>query len=186
MKKIFFLITLLLISFTSCLESTDKKNESSQKDQGITGTSVVTQFDSKYIKTQKIESIFYNHKIWSSENEDLNGDGTDDNIIVYSNNDYFSKIEEPKQYNLKICINNICYDQIVYFSANSYYGKETKFSIIDINKKDKYKELLLSYKESTTEDPSFNNSIFRYLSNNIVTVSEIFSSGYSNGMIIHL
>ena len=77
MKKIFFLITLLLISFsfTSCLESTDKKNESSQKDQGITSTSVVTQFDSKYIKTQKIESIFYNHKIWSSENEDLNGDG---------------------------------------------------------------------------------------------------------------
>jgi hypothetical protein len=116
----------------------------------------------------------------------LNGDGTNDNIVVYSNNDYISKTEEPKQYTLKICINNLCYDQIVYFSGNSYYGKQTKFSIININKKDNYKELLVSYKESAMEDPSFNNSIFRYLSNNIVTVSEIFSSGYSNGQINYI
>jgi len=160
-------------------------NNQSKNAEKVT-TIIESQVESKYLKKNKLSTVFFDQKIWSNYNEDLNGDGTKDKIEVFATKEYLSNQDEPNQYALKVCINDICFDQRVNFSSNSHSGKETKFEIININKKDSFKELLLSYKEAAIEDPSFNHSIFRLLDDSTITVSEIFSSGYSNGQINYI
>jgi hypothetical protein len=149
-------------------------------------TILESQVESKYLRINKLSAVFFDQKIWSNYNEDLDGDGTNDKIEIYSTKEYLNNHDEPNEYMVNVCINDICYNQKVNFSQNSYFGKETKFEVIDINKKDNLKELLISYKEAEQEDPSYNHSIFRFLDNDIITVSEVLSSGYSNGQINYL
>ncbi len=179
-NKIEYLITIILtsISIIGC-------NSQSKESPKLT-TTIESQVESKYLRKNKLSKVLFDQKIWSNYNEDLNGDGTNDKIDIYSTKEYLNNIDPPKEYILNVCINDICFNQKVNFSRDSYFGKETKFEVININKKDNLKELLLSYREAQMEDPSFNHSIFRVLDNDIVTVSEVFSSGYNNGQINYI
>jgi hypothetical protein len=176
-NQVNFLITTILttISIIGC------NNPSS--DSGKVITQLESRGESKYLRINKLSAVFNNQKIWSTYSEDFNGDGRTDKIEIYSTKEYINNNEEPNDYNLNVCINDICFIQKVNFSQDSYYGKSTKFEVVDIIKKDKFKELLISYKEAEKEDPPYNHSIFRLLDSNIVTVSEIFSSGYNTGQI---
>jgi hypothetical protein len=122
--------------------------------------------------------------IWSNSSNDLNGDGVNDKIEIFGTKEYLQdKDDEPFQYTLKVCINDNCFDQEVNFSAKSYYGTQTTFKVVDVIKDDRFKELLISYKVGTEEDPSFNHSLVRLTGTATLTVSELFSEGYSNGQI---
>lgn len=180
MKRFQFLISIILttISIIGC--------NSPSKDSGKVTTILESQVESKYLRKNKLSAVFFDQKIWSNYNEDLNGDGTNDKIEIYSKKEYLNNHDEPYEYMLNVCINDICFNQKVNFSKNSYFGKETKFEVININKKDNLKELLLSYKEAEIEDPSYNHSIFRVLDNDVITVSEVLSSGYNNGQINYI
>jgi hypothetical protein len=195
MNRAQFLITIILltISINGCNSQSKDSGKvttngcnSQSKDSGKVTTTLESQVESKYLNIKKLSAVFFDQKIWSNYNEDLNGDGTNDKIEIYSTKEYLNNHDEPNEYMLNVCINDICYNQKVNFSQNSYFGKETKFEVIDINKKDNLKELLISYNEANQEDPSFNHSIFRFLNDDIITVSEVFSSGYSNGQINYL
>jgi hypothetical protein len=159
---------------------------SPSKDSDKLITMLESQVESKYLRKNKLSAVLFDQKIWSNYNEDLNRDGKIDKIEIFSTKEYYNNLEEPHDYILNVCINDICFNQQVNFSSNSYFGKQTKFEVIDINKKDNFKELLLSYKEAEMEDPSYSHSIFRVLDNNTITVSEIFSSGYNNGQINYI
>jgi hypothetical protein len=193
MKKVSLILSAVLmtaIMAISCGVSSTKTQSMATDSPSIDPVKVTTiierQVASKYLTKNKISAVIFDQKIWSNYDEDLNGDGTNDKIEIYSTKEYLNNYDEPSDFILNVCINDICFDQKVNFSGGSYFGKETKFEVININNKDNFKELLISYKEASEEDPSYNHSIFRVLNNYTITVSEVFSSGYSNGQINYI
>jgi hypothetical protein len=139
--------------------------------------------NNEFLKVSEVSFTDYPNLIWSSDNEDLNGDKIEDKIRVFSSIDYVRDENSSKNHVLMICIDGFCIEQTVSWSGASYYGKKTSFEVIDIDRNDNMKEFLISFKEKEEEDPSTNHVILRYLKNKKISINEVFSSGYSNGQM---
>jgi hypothetical protein len=181
-----FLIFALPLLFISCGENkndqsvAEEKKETEKTILSYSNTSFLSSsefVDNYIVKQEKFDKI-----IWSDNKNDLNGDGQIDEIKVFATDEFISS-EEQSTYTIKVCINNSCADLNVNWGLKSYYGKDTEYEIIDIVKGDDMKELLIIHSEDAIEDPSKLNSIFRLYANGEVTVSNISSTGYSNGQI---
>ena len=182
-KSLIFALPLL---FISCGENkndqsvAEEKKETEKTILSYSNTSFLSSYefvDNYIVKQEEFDKI-----IWSDNKNDLNGDGQIDEIKVFATDEFMSS-EEQSTYTIKVCINNSCADLNVNWGLKSYYGKDTEYEIIDIVKGDDMKELLIIHSEDAIEDPSKLNSIFRLYANGEVTVSNISSSGYSNGQI---
>lgn len=171
-------IFLNLILFTSCSEDNLEVSE----EQSII-SKIVTLDESKFIRRSEIIEDNFNHKLWSSTNQDLNGDGKDDIIIVEAKKDFLKNEKEPNEHSLLLNINGRSFQKKVNWSLGSHFGEDLEFQIIDIDKRDTFKEFAISYAEAETEDPSKNHTIIRILKSGQITVTDIFSEGYSNGQI---
>ena len=131
MKKVCLVLSaVVLFSLFGCSSKEEGTSEVRFKEAIIAESHV----ESKYLKTNKVSKVFFDQKIWSNHNEDLNGDGNKDTIEVFATKEYSCNQDEPKEYMLKVCINDICFDQQVNYAANSYFGKNTKFEVVNINK----------------------------------------------------
>lgn len=126
--------------------------------------------------------------IWQSKSEDLNGDGINEKIkIVVLDENFFQKKENDEEsygsYLARVFINDLSEDIILNRakSNDSYY--KALFKIIDVDKSDSFKELLVTQYEKEVEDPSAIHLIFRYFGRNLITKTQIISSGYSGGVI---
>lgn len=66
--------------------------------EGKVTTVIESQYESKYLRKNKLSTVFYDQKIWSIESEDFNGDGKNDNVKVYSTMKYRNNSDEPSEY----------------------------------------------------------------------------------------
>lgn len=189
MTKIFiFNLLICAVLITACNENPKNNSETIKQESSqecLQFTEAEDQTSSKYLTTKKlkISNSSFGIEVWKNNKEDLNGDGKADEVVIYGGDEYFTNSDEPQECYLKVSINKIIIDQKVNWPGKSYFGERTKFEIININKTDKYKELLISFSEGMTEDPSTHHSIIRYLPEQKLTVSDIISEGYSNGQI---
>ena len=139
----------------------------------------------RFIEHEISKGFLPSQIIWSSDKEDLNGDGINEDIkVVVFDDEFFNpkKVDENGFFKGKIFINNLSQDFIFNWARNSYFfNNGTKFEIIDVDKKDNLKEFKISQMEREEEDPSTITSIFRYFGNNLFTKSTIKSQGYSGG-----
>lgn len=187
-KQYCWIIFLLVFIQISCNQKNDiyRKSESTIKFDESNLIDEKNQSD-KYLDKEFMEGYTTNQIIWKSNTADLNGDGIIDTIKVVSlDNRIFSKSENDEHGDFKamVFINNLCIDFIFNWTMNSYFFKKgTKFEIIDIDKNDKYKEVLISQNQQEMEDPSIQRTIFRYFGSNLLTKTKILSEGYSAGQM---
>jgi hypothetical protein len=179
-RLIIFIITSAIIS--SCHNSDKSHNETSQLSE-ISISQIIEREGNEYLRNSDVFDLNFNQKLWSSVVEDLNGDGKNDDITVHSTMEFLKNEDKPSGYNLMICINGRCFEKKMFWSGGSYFGKLLQFKIIDIDKQDSFKELIISYADNEIEDPSTNHLIIRLLQNNQLTANDIFSTGYNNGQI---
>lgn len=122
--------------------------------------------------------------VWSSLDKDLDGDNIPESLLVFpKSKDYFDNDAEEGNYELILSINGNFHTINLPWPAKSYWGAETKFTIIDVNKYDGMNELLISFLGEENEDPPTQNIIVRLFKNQITTFSLIRSFGYSNGRL---
>ena len=152
-------------------------NDWTKKIKHIEKSSYLLTVDSKDFKP-KVKIV------WSSLDKDLDGDNIPESLIIFpKSKDYFDNEYEAGNYQLTLSINGNFHTINIPWPAKSYWGAETKFKIIDINKNDGMNELLISFFEEEDEDPSTQNIIVRLFKNQITTFSLIRSYGYSNGRL---
>jgi hypothetical protein len=122
-----------------------------------------------------------NQIIYRSEIYDLDGDGVNEKIkVVVLDENYFKEKNIKGQYLAKLIINEIDYDLVFNRSIDSFY--KDSIQVIDVDKRDKLKELLITqFEPGTEEDPSQIHSVFRYFGNKLLTETFIKSEGYGGG-----
>lgn len=185
LKGFISFLILILVLFYSCQNNKNKVEYVVNNEQ--LGLEYETNED--YLTKNYIINHSQNEIIFSSDQYDLDGDGENDKIkVVVTDKDFYEKKENGEygigvkgEYYAQIFVNDISKETIFFWSHNSDY--ETEFKIVDINKTDTLKELLITYYEPADEDPSKIHSIFRYFGNKLLTETKFNSEGYSGGKL---
>lgn len=181
-KKVFVsLFTILLILFNSCQNN---KNSITKEKKTYVLNEQKLSSESEEAEDYLIKSFSLNYSqkqiIYNSEMNDLDGDGENEKIkVVVFDEDFFKIKDIVGFYKANVIINGIPQNIILNWSNSSYY--KITFKIIDIDKNDNLKELLVSQYEPEEEDPSQLHSVFRYFGNKLVTQTLVKSEGYSGG-----
>ncbi len=180
----FMLLFFIIVTVCSC------KNDISESDFQYDESELLKERDdnSEFLIKSYRKGVDSTQIIWQSNNEDLNGDGINEKIkVVVLDENFFQKKENDEEsygaYLARVFINDLSEDIILNRSISNDSNYKVSFKIIDIDKSDSLKELLVTQYEKAVEDPSAIHLIYRNFGRNLITQTQITSSGYSGGVI---
>lgn len=178
MKKNSLIVVVILLVLSSC------KNDVSESNFIYNTQELISElnFSDDYLGKTYVKDYNQNQIIWQTDVEDLDGDGQNEKIkVVVLDENYFKNSGIKGFFYGKVIINDISKD--IYFNwSNHSYFNET-FQIVDVDKNDNRKEILISQFEQEDEDPSKIHYIYRFFGRNLLTQTYIKSDGNSGGGI---